>query len=358
MYNECIGLTRQFAFCPNAFRVDLYKGCSFGCKYCFANTGWQKNKKENQDIADIDKLKRLFHKALETDKESKDINVELLRHRVPIHCGGMSDPFQSREWKYGLTYDFIKLTRYYNYPVMFSTKSEWLPDKYINILNPYIHAFQFSIIGLTDDYINKWECNTESAKERIGLMCRLRSRGFWCGLRVQPIIDIEEVIALLEYIKGGVDYVTIEHFKMVYDIEQAKEAFIKLVDNKTDFVTDHNKLQVKKYIKKRNIERIQKMCNSYGVQVGVGDNDLHYMTQGRTCCGIDRVNDNFKNYLKYNLTYQCTGDYTGNEWCPSCNPRKHINDQKYGLQIDCKQYVDDYIRNHPDYMNEKKRVLF
>ena len=38
MYKYPIALTQQFRFCGNPFRVDLYKGCDFGCKYCFANS--------------------------------------------------------------------------------------------------------------------------------------------------------------------------------------------------------------------------------------------------------------------------------------------------------------------------------
>ena len=35
-YSKPLGLTSQFRFCGNPFRLDFYKFCSFGCKYCFA----------------------------------------------------------------------------------------------------------------------------------------------------------------------------------------------------------------------------------------------------------------------------------------------------------------------------------
>ena len=28
----------QFKMCGNPFRIDTYRGCSFGCRYCFANS--------------------------------------------------------------------------------------------------------------------------------------------------------------------------------------------------------------------------------------------------------------------------------------------------------------------------------
>ena len=58
--------------------------------------------------------------------------------------------------------------------------------------------------------------------------------------------------------------------------------------------------------------------------------------------------------MKYNLTYMATGPMDKDTFIPKMNPRKHINDQKYGLQIDCKQYVEDYINAHPDYLGPRR----
>lgn len=353
MYNECIQLTRQFAFCPNAFRVDLYKGCDFGCKYCFANMNWTQYGKSNHDTANINKIKRIFNTALETDKASKDILVELVRHRVPIHCGGMSDPFQKREWELNLTKQLIELSNSYDYPIQFSTKTSKMPDDYMEILNPDIHAFQVSILGYDDDYIKCWECNTSTAQERLDFVDYLINRGFWCGIRIQPIINISQVEKLCYNINNA-SYVTVEHFKSIFDVKGAMLAFLNQVENKHDYEMSKGKLQFKRDVKIKNIKTIKNILNAKNIKVGVGDNDLHYMSDSRCCCGIDTIGESFNNYLKYNLTYMCTGDFNADLFIPQCNPRKHINDQKYGLKIDCKQYVDDYIQAHPDYLGNKR----
>ena len=307
-------------------------------------------------LADIKKIERLFYKALETDKESKDILVELIRHKVPIHCGGMSDPFQSREWEYGLTKHLIELSNKYEYPIQFSTKTAYLPKEYIDLLNPEIHAFQVSLIGWDEEYIRRWEHNTPTAQERIQLIKTLRENGIWCGLRIQPVIDIVQVENLLYNINDGIDYITVEHFKLIYDTENAKNAFIKNIPNPTDYEVHNHKVQLKRNLKIANIKRIQEIANSFGVDVGVGDNELHYMTQGRTCCGIDRI-PAFSNYLKYNLCYMCTGEMEDDVFIPQCNPRKHINDQKFGNVIDCKEYTDEYIKRHLDYLGDNRSSI-
>lgn len=356
MYNECIQLTKQFAFCPNAFRVDLYKGCDFGCRYCFANMDWaQEKQRGNWAEADVHKLEKLFYKALETDKESKDILVELIRHRVPIHCGGMSDPFQNREWELHKTKDFIKLSNKYNYPVQFSTKTDFLQDEYFYILNPEIHAFQVSILGWDDEFVRRWECNTPTAKARVNFVKELRDLGFWCGVRIQPLLDITQAENLCYNLIDIPSYVTIEHFKLVLDTQSSRNAFLSLCDHKSDYIISNHKLEVRRDIKVRNIQRVKKILGN--IPVGVGDNDLHYLSDSRCCCGIDLAGPAFENYLKYNLTYMATGDLEADTFIPSCNPRKHINDQKYGLKIDCKQYVEDYIDLHKDYLGPRRSSI-
>jgi DNA repair photolyase len=216
-----------------------------------------------------------------------------------------------------------------------------------------------SIIGWTPEYVEKWECNTPTALKRCKFVKLLKDDyGLWCSVRIQPIIDINEVLQLCEHLNDvNPDYVTIEHFKSIYDVHGSTEAFFKLVGNKEDYVTQAGRIQVRRDKKIENIKQIQAICNSYGIKVGVGDNDLHYMSQSRCCCGIDTIGESFDNYLKYNLTCMCTGDIPQDVFIPQCNPRKHINDQKYGLVIDYKQYVNDYIKLHPDYLGDKRNEI-
>ena len=53
-YNNPLLHTSQFPMCGNAFRCDTYKGCSFGCEYCFANNRGSNHKFDTQ-IADVQK---------------------------------------------------------------------------------------------------------------------------------------------------------------------------------------------------------------------------------------------------------------------------------------------------------------
>lgn len=359
-YSSSIGMTQQFRFCPNPFRVDLYKGCDFGCLYCFANSSVAKGH-DGFGEAKISKLERLFSKALDSNEESGNLTIELLRHRVPLHCGGMADPFQTREWTMHLTKQFIELTNKYNYPVTFSTKVADLPDEYFELLNPEIHAFQVSILGWDDDFVRKYETNTPTAAERVEFVKKLRAKGFWCSVRIQPLVNLEQAIKLLEHCGDAPSYITVEHLKIPFDNTEVRMLFKdEFVDGKfTKSKNNFRNMEAPIHVKKENIAKVKELVAKYNIPVGVGDNDLHYLSDSRCCCGIDTINENFENYLKYNLTYFTTGEYDLDSiWTPCSNCRECFYSRAFGEVgpedrfKDFKECTNEYIYKYQYCLDE------
>jgi DNA repair photolyase len=345
MYKYPLGLTQQFRFCGNPFRIDTYKGCDFGCLYCYANTR-KGNYKNTFDIADFNVIESMFKKAFESDREYSNINIELLRHKVPLHLGGMSDPFQRREWKYGLTYKLLELSNKYKYPIIISTKIANLPQKYWDILNPEIHAFQISLMGYNENFVRKYEINTPTPQERIEFIKLLKSKGFWVGLRIQPLIDIDEAILLIKNVEQyNINYITIEHLKIPVDNKSTRKLFDDVFKKYNFYKPKQGRAyEIPRNIKIENINKIKSITN---IPIGVGDNDLHELTDTRNCCGIDTINKNFNNWLKYNYTYFATAKGTENKkniWYPQNNCRFVLNSADRGSKDfkTVKDYVDYY----------------
>ena len=244
LYNYPMAMTQQFRHCGNPFRIDTYKGCDFGCQYCFANCRGGKFDTTFK-VADMELVKRNFVKAFDTDKETKNLTIELLRHRVPLHLGGMSDPFQKREFEYGATYELLQLTKKYDYPVLISTKTGELPQRYFDALDSRIHAFQISLISLKNDYVRQFELNTPLATERIAFINKLKDKGFWVGIRVQPLIDIEEAEELVKALSPKVNYITVEHIKIGNDNSNKEFLFKKMGLDPNEFVSVGREYELK-----------------------------------------------------------------------------------------------------------------
>lgn len=344
-YKYPIALTQQFRFCGNPFRLDFYKGCDFGCKYCFANCRGG-GIKHSFEYANFEIVENYFYKAFEENKETKNITIELLRHRVPLHIGGMSDPFQKREYDLKLNYRLIQLSNKYHYPLIFSTKTSSLPDDYFNVLNPELHAFQISILGYDDDFIRKYEDNTPTAKERINFVSKLRSMGFWCSVRLQPLIEVEQAKKLCEKINGIASYVTVEHLKIPVDNKNIRELFKDNFDKEKYYrPSSLRNYELKKEYKIQNIKELSKILTK--TMIGCGDNDCHFMSQSRCCCGIDTIGGEFDNYLKYNLTFFSTSKDIYNEisniYIPENNVSSCLNPDTRLIGIkDFKTYTDYY----------------
>lgn len=348
-YSNPIGLTQQFRFCGNPLRVDMYRGCSFQCNYCFA-----KNHNGNNlfncgvEMADPKEIEKMFNKAFNTTTEYADPVVDLMRHRVPFHCGGMSDPFQALEFKEHLTYKLIELSKKYRYPIVFSTKQCSLPEEYFNVLDPELHAFQVSLIGYEDDFIKKYEPNTPSPEKRIEFMKILKQKGFWVGMRVQPLIDIEQGLKVMKEVENDIDYITVEHLKIAMNDKKQIELF-------RDYMKDYSvhkgsrNFEMKRHLKEQNIARILKEIT--GCKIGIGDNDLHHLSQSKCCCGIDTIGGVFDNYLKYNTTYFCTSNCGLIEketiYTPSGNVSGSFNSQSVIKGVTSfKDYVDNHCVKH------------
>ena len=346
-YTNCIQLSSQFRFCGNPFRVDTYKDCDFGCKYCFARARGG-NYNLRKQVSKLTKIENYLINAFDKHKPPKSVNAELVEHKVPFHLGGMSDPFQSCEWEIKNTYKLIELTNKYHYPMIISTKTAYLPQEYWDILNPDIHAFQISLFSANQEIIDKFEGNTPTVQERINFIKELKSKGFWVGVRIQPLIDIEGAVELTKQISGIIDYITVEHLKIANDRrELAKWLFQNTEHPISHYKTTGRSYELKTEYKKENIDKIKAVSKC---PIGCGDNDLHEYSDSHCCCGIDTINENFNNWLKYNsMNINMTG--SKDWWAPEGNVHSSFNGECVRKGYSYKDYVDEYIIKGP--LNKK-----
>lgn len=104
----------QIVLCNLPIRFDTYVGCSHGCRYCFV----QKKNGQLEAVKKGDTVESL--KAFVQGKRSGE--TAWCDWNIPIHWGGMSDPFQPVEKKYGYSLECLKYLAETKYPFVVSTK--------------------------------------------------------------------------------------------------------------------------------------------------------------------------------------------------------------------------------------------
>jgi len=188
-----INLINNFIGCKNChvgFQIDTYlEGCTHDCKYCYAKLEGEAVGKWNSPIPlplDLSLVWEIFYRIFE--KGEKHPFSGILKKRVPLRVGSLSDPFLSMENKLGISEELIKLLNHYDYPYLFFTRSHLVADeRFTSLMDPRLGAIQISIPSLDEKRTRILEPRASSPAQRLDAIKTLREKGFWVTARINPL---------------------------------------------------------------------------------------------------------------------------------------------------------------------------
>lgn len=280
-----LNVSSKFAICGLPIRVDTYKTCSFGCKYCFSNYRKVMEFEKQLQVGNIklveNTLKRIFD-----DKKIKENNFldTLISQKIDWHCGGMSDPFQPIEEKFKITKELLDITNKYGVHILFSTKSD---TTYECDIRPDLHTFQLSVTNTLDR--KDIEPNVPDIYKRYKFYKSLKERGFKVGIRLQPFIPQVSNIEIIEMFKDA-DHFTIEGLKLVPQNKEHKDYLLKLTGlNSSDF-KQMGLLNLKPEIRTELYKPFIEKLKEYNIPYSIADNDMHHIGTSKCCCGDNLIN--------------------------------------------------------------------
>ena len=165
----------QIILCNLPVRFDTYRGCSHGCRYCFAQ--------KKNDISHIERDESVD--GLRSFIEGKRGNeTEWCDWNIPIHWGGMSDPFQPVEKQIRASYECLKLLAETKYPFVVSTKGRLIADpEYLDLLAQCNCVLQISMVCSKYDRLER---GTPSYEERLSILKTVSARVQRTIVRIQP----------------------------------------------------------------------------------------------------------------------------------------------------------------------------
>ena len=150
----------QVVLCDVPVRFDTYKGCSHLCKYCFVQ--------RKKDITDIEKGETA-KALLNFINGQRSQAVNWCDWNIPLHWGGVSDPFQPVEAKYKISLRCLKMFADTKYPFVVSTKGKLLATKeYLDVLKECNVVVQISMVCSKFDKLEKGAPTYQERLECVG----------------------------------------------------------------------------------------------------------------------------------------------------------------------------------------------
>lgn len=303
-------ITTQFRICPIPFHFDTYRGCQYGCIYCFARDFIEfqrrnaKNEQERRQSYLVGNspqgLQKWIEKVVNSDYNYAKGNEVAFKERIPVKIGATADPFPMVEKKERITYDCLKILGEYDYPVQISTKNPEIFEEYASEFVDSNVALNVSCSFCDDDIARKIEVGTISPTRRLESVNRLSKMGYKITMRLQPFIlpysekVAESFISLLK--ENGVWAFQTEGLKLRLSMSPREKAIYAKIgdilgfDIINDFKQrggrDSGDMCYNEEDKRRVLELYNTLSRKYDIKFFNADNlvDAKYGC-GSQCCG-------------------------------------------------------------------------
>ena len=301
-------VTSQFKICPVPFHCDTYRGCTYGCLFCFARDFIQFARRDTEhpiqsyiEGNDPKGLERWVNRVLEKDYDYNKAEEVAFKERIPVKIGATADPFPFCEKNERITYEFLKVFQKIDYPVQISTKN---PEIFLGYADDFIGsniALSVSISFFDDDIARKIECGAISPTRRLNAIKKISEKGFKVLVRVHPFVlpyaydNAEKIVSSIA--DAGADGFMTEGLKLrVVMPQREKEIYSKIGDVfGMDIISDFKKNGVieggdreyNNFDKAKMLERFDSLAKKYGVKFYNADNFVGNYGCGCECCGTE-----------------------------------------------------------------------
>jgi DNA repair photolyase len=339
-------------------RLDSYSRCQYACRYCFASARGGAVSSANMQTADSSMLARRLQR-LETNEPRSALD-EMLSERIPIHFGGMSDPFPPMERSSKVSLQLLEVLAEFQYPTIISTKGTLVGEpRYARILEAGNFLVQMSVTSNSDADSSRVDVGAPTTSERLLVVESLSLRGIRTAIRHQPMIPTREgeaVELVHRAASAGARHFSAEHLKVPIERNWAHKTRLSeaLGFDIGQFYNSHGAKRVGREwvlpveLRLPIILMLRNVAHDVGMSFGAADTDLLHFSDGQMCCsGADLMgfNDGFGfNFLSAVHNGMHGGkvrfDSIERKWRPHKSIAEYINSnsRKSGNTL------DDFIR--------------
>lgn len=288
--------------CSMPMTFDTYSACSYQCQYCFAF--FQKSIGGAKDAYLAGKVRSVSPELVKrhfTDPASSQFGPYIQR-RYAMQWGGMSDPFDEHERRFGVSLNLLQFFRSLEYPICFSTKGTWWAEdeRYACQFRQAKHFnVKVSIITGDEAKASIVERGVDSPLKRLRAIERVAS---WeCGgatLRLRPFIIGVSTPSYKQLIRdaanAGATAVSMEFMCVERRTPQmaqrcavmSEAAGIDLLDFYVKASPGSGYLRLNRGIKQPYVDEMEALCAEVGLRFYVSDAHFKERCHNGSCCGL------------------------------------------------------------------------
>jgi DNA repair photolyase len=214
---------------PYKYDLNVYRGCSHGCRYCYA-------RKSHKYLNSVNFTDDIFIKTNLLDCLEQEIQSSAWNKDI-INIGGVCDSYQPIESEQKIMRDILKLMIKNQNPVIISTKSDLIIRDLDLIDQLAASAYVNIAICITDvdyDVAQKIEPGAAKPQKRLNVLKEIKKTRAFSALHFMPIIPFisdskKKLTAVVQWAAHSeVDYML---SGILYLTGQIRPRFLEFVKN-------------------------------------------------------------------------------------------------------------------------------
>ncbi len=178
--------------------ANCYRGCAHGCFFCFAPQALRKKREvfHGQPEPRKDVLRHLEKDGRRFRGDDREILVSFT-----------TDPYQPLEMELGITRRTIEILIENGLSFTILTKGGLRATRDFDLLASYDRCrFGSTIVFTKQSDADRWEQNAPSIADRMTAIREAHARGIWTWVSLEPVIDPDQALALIEVLHPIVDH--------------------------------------------------------------------------------------------------------------------------------------------------------
>lgn len=198
---EPAGRAREYAL----LALNLYRGCSHGCLYCYAPDACRQKRaafhaRPAPRVDVIAKLERELAKGSEADLQHTN------GQKDPVLLCFTTDPYQPLAAETGITRRAIELLHEHGYPVHVLTKGGMRAADDFDLLGTAdSDAFATTLTFLDPAASAEWEPGAATPSDRLEAIALAKTHGITTWVSLEPVIDPDQTLAIIRATHHYVD---------------------------------------------------------------------------------------------------------------------------------------------------------